>query len=272
MSAITEIGSKPTTATRRKRRGLWQQIVSAKYLFLMFLPGFALILVFNYGPMYGLQLAFKHFRFLDGVWGSPWVGLEHFRRFFTSQVVLRVLRNTIEISLLRILIGFPAPIILAICINELRDSLFKRVVQTASYLPHFISWVAISALFYQMLSPSLGPVNWAIKALGMKPIYFMTDKAWFRPALIISDVWKGVGWGAILYLAIGRKPAATVAGPTSAGSPRTCPDGPCPSSTVVDRRRRSSSAVRRPEWGRGCDGSPRPRGAGGCRSARVTRR
>jgi putative aldouronate transport system permease protein len=167
----------------------------------MFLPGFVLILIFNYGPMYGLQLAFKEYRFLDGVWGSPWVGLEHFRRFFTSPVVLRVLRNTIEISLLRILFGFPAPIILALALNELKDGFFKRFVQTASYLPHFISWVIISAIVYYMLSPSLGVVNYVIKLVGADPIYFMTSKEWFRPVLIASSIWKGVGWGAIIYLA-----------------------------------------------------------------------
>lgn len=180
---------------------LWRQIKAARGLVLMFIPGFLLILLFNYGPMYGLQIAFKDFKIMRGIWGSNWVGFEHFRRFFTSPVVLRVLKNTIEISLMRLIFGFPAPILLALLLNELRDGFFKRFTQTVSYLPHFISWVTIAALVRAMLSPSTGVVNAVIKALGFQPIYFLVSTTWFRPVLIGSAIWKEVGWGSVLYLA-----------------------------------------------------------------------
>jgi len=180
---------------------LRRQFKAARGLLLMFIPGFLLILLFNYGPMYGLQIAFKDFKIMRGIWGSNWVGFEHFQRFFTSPVVLRVLKNTIEISLMRLVFGFPAPIILALLINELRDGFFKRFAQTVSYLPHFISWVIIAALVRALLSPSTGVVNAAIKALGFQPIYFLVSTTWFRPVLILSAIWKEVGWGSVLYLA-----------------------------------------------------------------------
>ncbi len=186
-----------------QKRTLWQRVWAARTLFLMFLPGFLLILVFNYGPMYGLQIAFKDYKISEGIWGSPWVGLKHFQRFFffDTKTTIRVLRNTIEISLLKIIFGFPAPIILALLINEVKDGLFKRFVQNVSYLPHFVSWVVIAALVQAMTSPSTGPINAVIKALGGRPIYFMADPHWFRVLLIASAVWKNVGWGAVIYLA-----------------------------------------------------------------------
>lgn len=180
---------------------MWRNIKQGKYLLLMMVVPMGLILVFNYGPMYGLQIAFKDYRILDGIWGSPWVGWKHFERFFTSPVTLRVLRNTIEISMLRLLCGFPIPIILALMINEMKDGVFKRVTQSISYLPHFLSWVVIAAIFFFVLSPSNGIVNRIIVALGGKSIYFMNDPKWFRVVLIVSSIWQSVGWGSIIYLA-----------------------------------------------------------------------
>lgn len=184
-----------------KRSSLWRQMVRTRYLWLLFLPGFILILIFNYGPMYGLQIAFKEYDLLKGVWGSPWVGLYQFETLFSSPVALRVIKNTLIISMLRLLIGFPAPIILALLINELKDGVFKRGTQTISYLPHFLSWIIIASLAGTMLSPSSGPVNAIIKLFGLKPIYFMVSPEWFRPVLIFTGIWKEVGWGSILYLA-----------------------------------------------------------------------
>lgn len=197
--------SNATTSPSGVARGrtIWQRIWAARTLFLMFLPGFLLILVFNYGPMYGLQIAFKDYKISEGIWGSPWVGLKHFQRFFffDTKTTIRVLRNTIEISLLKIIFGFPAPIILALLINEVKDGFFKRFVQNVSYLPHFVSWVVIAALVQAMTSPSTGPINAVIKAMGGHPIYFMADPVWFRVLLIASAVWKNMGWGAVIYLA-----------------------------------------------------------------------
>jgi putative aldouronate transport system permease protein len=198
-AAVLQARVKPVVVEKKKT--LWQRIVAARTLLLMFLPGFALILVFDYGPMYGLQIAFKDLNIIQGIWGSPWVGLKHFRAFFGNPAAMKVVRNTIEISLLRIAFGFPAPIILALALNEVKDGFFKRFTQTVSYLPHFISWIIIAALFNAMLSPSGGVVNTIIKAFGGRPIYFMASPQWFRPVLIFSAIWKEVGWGAVIYLA-----------------------------------------------------------------------
>jgi putative aldouronate transport system permease protein len=167
----------------------------------MFLPGLLLILVFEYGPMYGLILAFKEYNLSLGVWGSPWVGLDNFNRLLTDEDALQVLRNTLIISVLKLMAGIPAPIILALIINEARAGLFKRTVQTVSYLPHFLSWVILSAVVYQVLSPSSGVVNILLRELGFRPIYFLASETWFRPILVMSSVWKEVGWGTIIYLA-----------------------------------------------------------------------
>jgi putative aldouronate transport system permease protein len=184
-------------ATQGRRRPLKSQIP----LMLMFLPGLVLILTFEYGPMYGLVLAFKDFKLGLGVWDSPWVGMANFERLFNEDQSVRVLRNTIIISVLKLAAGIPAPIILALIINEVRQGIFKRSVQTISYLPHFLSWVILSSMIYQLLSPSSGIVNTVLKTLGFQPIYFLADPDWFRPILVISSLWKEVGWGTIIYLA-----------------------------------------------------------------------
>lgn len=184
-----------------RRKTIWQRIYAARYLFLMFLPGFALILVFDYGPMYGLVIAFKDFNISKGIWGSDWVGLKHFQELLGTPAAFNALVNTLAISLLKLIFGFPAPIILALLINELADSAFKRFTQSVSYLPHFISWVIIASIVYTMLSPDSGVINILLKMVGIKPIYFMTDPVWFRVTVIASNIWKEVGWGTIIYLA-----------------------------------------------------------------------
>lgn len=181
---------------------LWKRIVKHRTLFYMFLPGFLLLLVFAYGPLYGLQIAFKDYQIFKGIWGSPWVGMKHFTEFFTNPDALQVLANTILISLYRLLWGFPAPIILAILINEIGNMAFKRVFQTISYLPHFISWIILSGMITKILSPSSGFINNIIVWLGGEPIFFMISKEWFRIILVVSGIWKEVGWGSIIYLAV----------------------------------------------------------------------
>lgn len=185
----------PNNKSALKR--IWQY----RTLFLMLLPGLCFILLFNYGPMYGLQIAFKDYNIGKGIWGSPWVGLKHFRMFFSNASSLRVLRNTLLISIYRLLLGFPAPIILALLINEVGNKAFKRTTQTISYLPHFISWIIASGIIINILSPSTGIVNHVLKSLGIQPIYFMTDTRWFRSILVLSGIWKEVGWGSVVYLA-----------------------------------------------------------------------
>ena len=151
--------------------------------------------------MYGLQIAFKDYLIMRGIWSSPWAGLENFREMFAIGSFWEVLRNTVFISLLKIIFGFPAPIILALLLNEIKSGIFKKTTQTITYLPHFVSWVILGGLFKQFLSPSMGPINEFIKFVGVKPIYFLADSKYFVMTLVITSVWKGIGWGSIIYLA-----------------------------------------------------------------------
>jgi putative aldouronate transport system permease protein len=151
--------------------------------------------------MYGMLIAFKDYRFNAGIWGSPWVGLRHFQDLFALESFWQVFRNTIILSLYKLIFGFPAPIALAILFNEVRLVLFKKIVQTLSYLPHFLSWVVVAGLFIQFLSPSIGPINIILKQLGFDPIFFLGSTTWFRFTLVTTDIWKDVGWGTIIYLA-----------------------------------------------------------------------
>lgn len=172
-----------------------------RYLTLLLLPAILYFAIFAYGPLYGLQIAFKDYVFFDGIWGSRWVGLEHFKYLWQLESFWEVFRNTIIISLYKFIFGFPAPIIFAILLNELRNLIFKRVVQTISYFPYFVSWVILAGIFTQFLSPSIGPINIFLKWLGLEPIYFLADTRWFRTVLVATDIWKELGWGTIIYLA-----------------------------------------------------------------------
>jgi len=151
--------------------------------------------------MYGIVLAFKDYRFRLGILKSPWVGLENFYTMFRGIDFPKVFRNTVIISFYKLIAGFPAPIILALLLNEVRNKTYKKTIQTISYLPHFLSWVILAGVFIQLLSPSQGPVNYVIKLLGFEPIYFLGDPKWFRFTLVVTSIWKGVGWGSIIYLA-----------------------------------------------------------------------
>jgi putative aldouronate transport system permease protein len=172
-----------------------------RYLLLLLLPGIVFYLIFRYKPMYGILIAFKDYRFRLGIMGSPWVGLDVFKELLGSKDFWLVFRNTVIISSYKLLFGFPAPIILALLLNEVRVFWFKRVVQTVSYLPYFISWVVLSGIFFQILSPSAGPVNYVIKALTGHTLYFLGDPSLFRGTIVGLSLWKGVGWGAVIYLA-----------------------------------------------------------------------
>ena len=170
-------------------------------LVLMFLPAVITIALFSYAPMYGLTIAFKDYALLEGIHGSPWVGLENFRKLLTAPSFAEVFRNTVTISFLRILFGFPAPVLLALLLNEVGNVRFKKMVQTISYLPHFLSWVVLAGILIQILSPSSGLVNQIIVMFGGTPIYFVADPRYFVPMLIVTGIWKEVGWGTIVYLA-----------------------------------------------------------------------
>ncbi|WP_020617099.1 ABC transporter permease [Paenibacillus daejeonensis] len=170
-------------------------------LYLLLLPGILFLLLFKYTPMYGIIIAFKDFNIFAGFADSPWVGGKHFAKLFTSPDFRIVLMNTIIISLLKIVILFPLPIIIALMLNELRKMVFKRTVQTIVYLPHFLSWVIVAGLFIDLLSTDGGLVNKLLSSLGMQQISFFLDNSVFRSVLITSAGWKETGWSTIVYLA-----------------------------------------------------------------------
>ncbi|MFF2885502.1 ABC transporter permease [Paenibacillus sp. NPDC057967] len=170
-------------------------------LYLMLIPGILFLLLFKYTPMYGIVIAFKDFNIYDGLAASPWVGLEHFEKLFLSEDFARVFRNTLIISIYKIFFLFPLPIILAVLMNEIKNMVFKRGIQTIVYLPHFLSWVIVSGLFLQLLSTNGGLINKMIVGLGGDSIAFFMNTEVFRSVLISSAGWKEVGWGMIIYLA-----------------------------------------------------------------------
>jgi putative aldouronate transport system permease protein len=151
--------------------------------------------------MYGITMAFKDFRFLAGIMKSPWAGFKHFETMFTGIYFWPAFRNTLIISTYKIIFSFPAPILLAILLNEVKHMAFKKTVQTITYLPHFISWVVLSGIVIEVLSPNRGIVNYIITLFGGKPIFFIGESAWFRPVLVISSIWKSIGFQSIIYLA-----------------------------------------------------------------------
>ncbi|MBU5442884.1 ABC transporter permease subunit [Paenibacillus sp. MSJ-34] len=172
-----------------------------RYLLLMLLPCLLFFFVFKYLPMYGITLAFKDYKVVKGIFGSPWVGVENFQFLFEGREFPRALKNTLILSFYKLIFGFPAPIILALLLNELRKVFFKRFVQTLSYLPHFLSWVILAGIFMELFSPTRGTINYIISLFGGDPIFFFGDKHWFRTLLVSTEIWKSIGWGSIVYLA-----------------------------------------------------------------------
>lgn len=179
----------------------WRRVKRMKFLYLMLIVPVLLVVIFKYLPMYGILIAFKDFRIADGITGSDWNNFRHFRVLFDSPGFYRVLKNTVVISCLKLLFGIPAPIILALLLNELKIILFKKVVQTISYLPYFMSWVILGGIIKEVLSPQRGIINKLLGMLGFEPIHFLTSTYYFIPILIITAIWQSVGWGAIIYLA-----------------------------------------------------------------------
>lgn len=187
---------------RSKWTHTWREYKKNKYMFFMLFPILVWYGIFHYGPLYGVQLAFKDFSPIRGIWGSEWVGFEYFKfLFFQSPDFLRILKNTVIISCYNIIFGFPAPIILALLLNEIRFGLFKRVAQSISYIPHFFSWVVLSGIIMMMLSPTHGPINYLLSLVNIEPIYFLADSNYFRSTLVVTNIWKEIGWGTIIYLA-----------------------------------------------------------------------
>lgn len=172
-----------------------------KFMYLMLLPAAAYYIIFHYWPMYGATMAFRNFNPMLGISGSPWAGFVHFQELFSLDKFYSVFWNTISISFIRLIFGFPFPIIVALMLNELRGSRLKKAVQTAVYIPQFISWVVMGGILVNMLSMDSGIINGIIKALGFPPVGFLTDERYFIPTMVVSMIWKTFGWNTIIYLA-----------------------------------------------------------------------
>lgn len=185
---------------RTGKAALTGRIWKSKDYYLMLLPAVILVIMFNYAPLYGLQIAFKNYKVSLGVGGSPWIGLKNFTDFFQSYYFGTLLKNTLLLSLYTLVVGFPIPIIIALILNELKGK-FKKFTQTVLYAPHFISVVVLVSILNAMLSPSQGVVNTILDMLGMERNYFMANPEYFRHLYVWSGVWQGMGWGAIIYLA-----------------------------------------------------------------------
>lgn len=199
----------PTVVNKKsiliKKKNSWlkfQKALCKNYdLYILILPVILYFVIFNYAPMYGVQIAFKNFIATRGIWGSPWVGLDHFQRFFKSYYFIRLLSNTLGISLYALIIGFPAPILLALMMNEAKNKTFKKSVQTITYAPHFLSTVVITSILISFLSPRNGIINQILELFGKEPVYFMAETSWFKTLYVFSGIWQNVGWGSIIYVA-----------------------------------------------------------------------
>ena len=186
-----------TDATRKPLR---VRIHEYRYLYLMLIPAVAAMIIFCYAPMYGIQIAFKNYKPRSGIWGSQWVGFKYFLRMFREQTFMTVLRNTLVISGLRLVICFPAGVIFALMLNEIGNQRLKKVAQTISYMPHFVSWVVLGGIVKSLLSLN-GPVNELVKLCGGTPAIWLTKSNYFIPIVLVTDIWKSMGWGSIVYLA-----------------------------------------------------------------------
>ncbi len=173
-------------------------------MYLLLLPGVVWYFIFHYVPMYGVIIAFKDYKpffGIEGIFTSKWVGLQWFRKFFQSVYCARLLKNTFLLSFYSLAVNFPSAILLALFLNELKGKLFKKTVQTISYLPHFLSAVIVCGIVREMVSTDSGLFNALIKLFGGKPIPFLSRPEWFRTIYISSGLWQGIGWSSIIYLA-----------------------------------------------------------------------
>lgn len=178
-----------------------KHIERSKYLYLLLIPPVIYFLMFRYAPMFGLVIAFKDYNIFRGMWASEWVGLENFRDIFQSPDFWNVFRNTLLISLYKIVFGFPVPIILALLMNEMRSQFFKRSTQTVLYLPYFISWTVIGTIILVVFSPTTGFMSQVSVWLTGSRLNLLASRDYFRGILVLTDIWKTAGWGTIIYLA-----------------------------------------------------------------------
>ncbi|WP_202077719.1 ABC transporter permease [Caldalkalibacillus salinus] len=179
----------------------YQRLKRDKWLYLMLIPGLAYFLIFKYTPMWGVLIAFKDYSPFLGFWDSPWVGMDHFRNFFQNPDFFRLLRNTLYLAVLDLVFFFPAPIILALMLNELRFTFYKRTIQTLIYVPHFMSWVIVASMTYLFFTAGSGAINMLVENVTGKQINFLSAPEWFRPLIMLQIIWKETGWGTVIFLA-----------------------------------------------------------------------
>lgn len=170
-------------------------------LYLLLIPGFLFYIIFCYIPMFGVIVAFKDYNIFDGVLKSDWAGFKYFKQMTELPNFVSMVRNTLMLNILSIIVGFPAPIILSLMLNELRSTGYKRVAQSLLYLPHFMSWIVLAGIITNLLSPQYGIINHILRSLGFEEIFFMSDKRWWVAVYVLSGVWQSVGWGTIVYMA-----------------------------------------------------------------------
>ncbi|MBY0163997.1 sugar ABC transporter permease [Paenibacillus lautus] len=202
MKAVTKTESSIQPAAKKKK-GFWTTFKEQKVLYGMSLPFIVIVFVFSYLPVWGWLMAFQNYKPGKGIFEQKWVGLDHFAALFSDDKFYLVLRNTLAMSFMGLIVGFTIPILFAVLLNELRGSVFKRTVQTISYLPHFVSWVVVAGIVTKMLSTDGGAVNQLLMWLGLidQPIQFMAQGNLFWYIVTGSDIWKEMGWSAIIYLA-----------------------------------------------------------------------
>ncbi|MCU6707844.1 ABC transporter permease subunit [Paenibacillus sp. J5C_2022] len=196
---LTEVSVVPSKAPRRK--AIQREWAKNYDLYLLLIPGIVFFAVFRYIPMAGYIIAFKDYNMFTGLWGSEWAGLAYFREMFHLPNFWKIIQNTIMLNIWSLVFGFPAPILLAILLNEIRLKWFKRVSQSLLYVPHFMSWIILGGIVYNVLSPSYGIVNEVLRKAGLEEIYFMIEPFWWVASYVGSGIWASAGWGTILYLA-----------------------------------------------------------------------
>ena len=189
------------SSNQAKKDSIWKRILACRDLYLMLLLPVIWYILFLYTPMYGIMIAFKDYRAARGIWGSEWIGLEHFKRFFSSFYFGRIVGNTLTINILSLLFGFPFPIFLALLLGELRNGKFRKVLQNVAYIPHFLSAVIVVSIMQLILNPNTGVYNMIRQWFGLPVTNYFASVGAFKPMYIISGIWQNMGWDAILYIA-----------------------------------------------------------------------
>lgn len=199
------VATQPAVALKTARARRWKRAVKRVAvnweLYLLLLPAMVYIIVFKYVPMYGVQIAFRDFDPVTGIWNSPWIGLQQFQTFFNNYQFWQLIGNTVGLSLYSLVIGFPIPIIVALMLHQVASKPLRRVMQTVLYAPHFISTVVVVGMLFVFLSPETGVVNHIIAWMGGQPVYFMASPNWFQSLYVFSGLWQDTGWSTIIYLA-----------------------------------------------------------------------